>query len=397
MKEKLQNFFARLKEKWEELTPEEKKKVVVTLVIIGVILVSILGYYASRGAKKKEEVSQVSNVTEIGLQRDILERAYYAEASKQYEELRQQIEALKQEREELLKEIERVKEEAKKAPREEIISAPPTPPPPPPPPPATTTFRGNETFVVTPPPQPSVEVIGEIQRVSGEPRKVEVKGEEIDTKGVKKKYYLPPSFMEATLLSGLDAPAISKGEGHPVPCLLRIKAPAILPNKVKANLKGCFVIGEGLGNLASERADVRIVSLSCVDKKGRAVIDQRVKGFVVDTDGKIGLRGRVVSKMGSVIARAMLAGFVSGLSNVLGTSTYTWSVSPEGALVVPKTGEVLKSGIASGIKSAADQLVQFYMELARQTIPVVEVLPVRTVTVVISEGVWLELKDYETY
>lgn len=203
--------------------------------------------------------------------------------------------------------------------------------------------------------------------------------------------------MEATLLSGLDAPAISKGEGHPVPCLLRIKAPAILPNKVKANLKGCFVIGEGLGNLASERADVRIVSLSCVDKKGRAVIDQRVKGFVVDTDGKIGLRGRVVSKMGSVIARAMLAGFVSGLSNVLGTSAYTWSVSPQGALTIPKAEEVLKSGVASGVKSAADQLVQFYMELARQTIPVVEVLPVRTVTVVISEGVWLELKDYETY
>lgn len=235
--------------------------------------------------------------------------------------------------------------------------------------------------------------------MSGTPaeKAADSKEEATPARSVKKKYYLPPSFMEAILLSGLDAPAITKGEGHPVPCLLRIKAPAVLPNKVRANLKGCFVIGEGLGNLASERADVRIVSISCIDRKGRAVIDQKVKGFVVDSDGKIGLRGRVVSKMGSVIARAMLAGFVSGLSNAMGMSGYTWTVSPQGALTVPKPGEVLGSGISSGIRSAADQLVQFYMDLARQTIPVVEILPTRNVTVVISEGVWLELKDYETY
>ncbi|MEM0010976.1 MAG: TraB/VirB10 family protein, partial [Candidatus Bathyarchaeia archaeon] len=191
--------------------------------------------------------------------------------------------------------------------------------------------------------------------------------------------------------------AISKAEGHPVPCLFRIKAPAVLPNKVKANLKGCFVIGEGLGNLASERADIRLVSLSCIDKKGRAVIDQKIKGFVVDSDGKIGLRGRVVSKMGGTIARALLAGFTAGLGNIFGYSAYQYYYSPEGGLLMPRPGQALSAGIGAGIQQAASQIQQFYLDLARQTIPVVEILATRNVTLVISEGVWLELKEYETY
>ena len=201
--------------------------------------------------------------------------------------------------------------------------------------------------------------------------------------------------MEATLLSGLDAPAVSKGEAHPVPVLLRIKAPAVLPNLVRANLKGCFIIAEGLGNLASERADLRLVSLSCIDRKGRAVIDQKVKGFIVDTDGKIGLRGRVVSKMGSVLARAFLARFVSGAGNILSSQSYSITTSPSGTLSTIKPGEAAQAGLGMGVQQASSELMRFYLELARQSIPVVEVLPTRNVTAVISEGVELIIKETE--
>jgi len=119
--------------------------------------------------------------------------------------------------------------------------------------------------------------------------------------------YLPPSFMEAILLSGLDAPTSSDAKGNPVPALMKVKTPAFLPNSVRADLKGCYVIADGRGNLATERAELLLVSLSCLDRKGRAVIDQKVKGFVVDQDSKIGLRGRVVAKMGSMIVRSMIA------------------------------------------------------------------------------------------
>ena len=127
------------------------------------------------------------------------------------------------------------------------------------------------------------------------------------------KIYLPPSFMEGTLLSGMYAPANSGGKGEPLPGLIRIKNLAILPNSVKADLKGCFVIVEAQGSLFDERAHVRLDTLSCLAKNGESVIDQRVKGYVVDEDGFVGLRGTVVSKMGAAVAQEPLRGVCRGL------------------------------------------------------------------------------------
>ena len=50
--------------------------------------------------------------------------------------------------------------------------------------------------------------------------------------------------------------------------------------------------------------------------------------------------------------------------------------------------------MGSGISQGANELQKFYLELARQTIPVIEVGATKTVTLVISEGVELEIKDY---
>lgn len=404
LKEKLRAF-------WEERPPEEKRKLIILFVVLVVIVVAYLGYLSTRGKQAGEKnLKNETVVSEIKLQPELLEKTQYLESQKKYEEIKAEIEALKKALEESnkTKELEKegglfaVKEE--KRPEKEKVTPPPPPPATPPPPPPSPPQGAQAQVPPPPPPKPKPEFVGDISIVSGvktvqdEKDTVNVKtaGEEKGKgQGVKKKYYLPTSFMEATLLSGLDAPAVSKGEGHPVPCLFRIKAPAVLPNEVKANLKGCFVIGEGLGNLASERADIRLVSISCIDKKGRAVIDQKIKGFVVDGDGKIGLRGRVVSKMGSTIARAMLAGFISGIGNIMGYSSYNYNISTQGALLLPKPSDALSAGLGSGIQQASREIQQFYMELARQTIPVVEILPTRNVTLIVSEGLWLELKDYE--
>jgi len=85
----------------------------------------------------------------------------------------------------------------------------------------------------------------------------------------KRSVYLPISYMEATLLSGLDAPTSGDAKGNPVPVLIRIKTPAVLPNDVKANLRGCFVVADGKGNLATERAELVTVSISCLDRRGK--------------------------------------------------------------------------------------------------------------------------------
>ncbi|RJP89649.1 MAG: conjugal transfer protein TraB, partial [Desulfobacteraceae bacterium] len=50
-------------------------------------------------------------------------------------------------------------------------------------------------------------------------------------------------------------------------------------------------------------------------------------------------------------------------------------------------------GIGGGISKSADQLEKFYLQLAEQTLPIIQVGATKTVTVVISEGINLEVKD----
>lgn len=240
---------------------------------------------------------------------------------------------------------------------------------------------------------PDVE-IGDIAMVTSQAKSSSPKstGDADDKKKDQGKVYLPPSFMEATLLSGLDAPTTSDAKGNPVPVLIRVKTPAVLPNSIKANLKGCFVIADGKGNLATERAELVLVSLSCLDRKGQAVVDQKIKGFVVDEDGKIGLRGKVVAKMGSMIARSMVAGFFGGVGDAVKASATTTSINPLGTTQAIDAKNIGIAGAGAGLSSAFKEIEKFYMELARQTMPVIEVGATKAVTLVISEGTNLEIK-----
>ena len=207
--------------------------------------------------------------------------------------------------------------------------------------------------------------------------------------------YLPPSFMEAKLLTGFDASTSGKGRNNPEPLLLRIQCPAVLPNDIKANLKGCFVIAEAVGRLDKERADVRLVSLSCLSNEGKAIIDTPVKGFVTDSDSKVGLSGRVVSRMGAATARAIIAGFFGGMGDMLKDTATTQTVSPLGSTTTVDPSQITKYAVGSGLSEGAASLHDFYLGLAKQTTPVIEVGAAKKITVIISEGKELEIRELE--
>jgi len=213
--------------------------------------------------------------------------------------------------------------------------------------------------------------------------------------GVNKKtrtIYLPPGFMKARLLTGIDALASRDATSNPEPLIARVQAPAVLPNDVKANLSGCFVIGNATGSLAKERVEVQLVSLSCVDFDERSVVDQPIKGFFVDTDGKKGLSGRVVTRAGAALARSFIAGTISGMSQSVENTFGDTSVSALGTVRSLDAGDAAKSGIAGGLSKSSDKLTDFYLDLARQAGPIVEVGAAKDVVVVIQEGVALEIK-----
>jgi conjugal transfer pilus assembly protein TraB len=202
--------------------------------------------------------------------------------------------------------------------------------------------------------------------------------------------------MPAKLLTGLKAKTVESAREDPEPMLLRIQAPAVLPTEVRAQLQGCFVIAHGYGSLASERVEARLVSLSCVDFEGRSVIEEEIKGILVDQDGVKGLAGHPVTKMGANLSRLFVAGLVEGAGEALAATSSTTSISPLGQTSTIDTDQMGRAGLGRGISAATGELSRIYAELVRQSSPVIEVGPSKAVSVLVTEGVWLEVNDYAT-
>ena len=394
---------SRIKAFWNGLTSEGKRKAVLCIVAVLVLVAAAWGYRATRGTSAGS-AAPAEKKKEISLEPKMLEKSLVMESQK---ELSRQKESITQLREEIdsLKKEKNALEETKEIGKEKEISPrikgslspsqkngfPPLPPPPPP------------TDVRIPPPPsarreveakgPDREVLGEIAVVSNPYLKGIKEEGGADKKKGKKTVYLPPSFMEATLLTGLDAETVESAKGNPEPVLLRIRDLAVLPNQIKANLKGCFVIAHGFGKLSKERVELRLVTLSCLAKNGQAVIDQAIKGYVADEDGKNGLRGNVVSRMGAAVARAALAGFFGGAGDAFRASANTSTVSPLGATQIITSGDLGKAAIGGGLSGGSHELEKLYLDLARQTTPIIEVGATKTVTLVVTEGVDLEIKE----
>ena len=256
---------------------------------------------------------------------------------------------------------------------------PPSPPAAPPAPPA-------------PPVEKTVGAIGAAVTAPGAIASADGKGASVGAKKKTRTIYLPPGFMKARLLTGIDALASRDATSNPEPLIARVQAPAVLPNDVKANLSGCFVIGNATGSLAKERVEVQLVSLSCVDFDERSVVDQPIKGFFVDTDGKKGLSGKVVTRAGASLARAFIAGTISGISQTVENTIGDVSTSALGSVRTLDADDAAKTGIAGGLSKSSDKLTDFYLDLARQAGPIVEVGAAKDVVVVIQEGVTLEIK-----
>ncbi len=202
--------------------------------------------------------------------------------------------------------------------------------------------------------------------------------------------YIPSgAFTRAILLGGLDAPTGGQSQRNPQPVLLRLVDNAVLPNHFRSRIKECFVIGAGYGDISSERAYIRTESLSCVTREGTA-IDVPIKGYVAGEDGKAGMRGRLVSKQGQLLANALLAGVASGIGHTFQQSSTTLSVSPLGATTAVDPAKQFQAGFGTGVGRALDRLAQYYISLAEKVFPVIEVDAGRTVDVVITQGTSLQ-------
>lgn len=206
------------------------------------------------------------------------------------------------------------------------------------------------------------------------------------------------AFAPVALLNGVDAGTSSTTQSNPMPILLNITSNAVLPGSAKYQLKSCFVLGTAYGDLSAERVYARFSRLSCVDKKNKLVLSQDVAGYLVDSDGKLGLRGEVVDRQGAKLGKALLAGFAQGLAGALGQSQSTVLSNLTSGTTTSSIsgGNALRASGLAGAQTAASQLAEFYLREAQNIFPVISVEVGRTGTLVFTSSVALSWNETES-
>lgn len=208
--------------------------------------------------------------------------------------------------------------------------------------------------------------------------------------------YLPPnSIAQAKVVVGVDAATNVKSQSDPLPVLLRVTGPARSVfsdgRLLRTRVQGCMVNGAAYGDLSTEKVYVKLQRMTCPQPGGRYAVSE-VKGFI-SFGGKVGLRGRVVSREGGLIGQAFLAGVAGGFGRGFSANANSvfsgTNVSVEGKREALSPGEIVKGGLGEGIASAGDTVSDYLIERAEQYQPVIEMPTGADVEVVFLEGTFI--------
>ena len=193
----------------------------------------------------------------------------------------------------------------------------------------------------------------------------------------------------------MDAPTGKQAQRDPFPSLLRIKSEAILPNRFRADFRECMLIAGGWGDLSSERAYMRAERISCVRNDG-TVLEAPIEAYATGEDGKTGLRGRLVSKQGQLIARSLMAGLMEGAASAFDVRqvpsiNITRGFQDGGETQAPVyeqafDSNALQAAGARGAGSALERIADYYLEMAENIFPVIEIDAMRNVDFIVNKG-----------
>ena len=195
------------------------------------------------------------------------------------------------------------------------------------------------------------------------------------------------SFVASTLLTGAYAPADRQ---RPLPVLLRVNEAFTGPNHTRVPLQGCFAVGKAAADLGSERATIQIARLSCTLPSGE-VFEREATGYVAARDGTFGVPGQLVRRDAAKIGMATLTGFLSGAAEALSRAESTVIVSPvSGATISAVTGDTTRYAAYAGLAETANQLARYYLQIADQLTPAIQIPAGVDVHLVMDRGVMID-------
>lgn len=212
--------------------------------------------------------------------------------------------------------------------------------------------------------------------------------------------YIPAgSYVEAKMISGVDAGVGMTAEADPRQVLLRVTGKLISAGFKKDylttdKLMGCVVQCQAVGDLSSEKAYLKPVVMTCA-KDRESIIEIPIKGYV-SANGKVGIRGEIVSREGDLVAKSFLSGLIGGIGSGAAQVYEPSSAISNGFAV--KTGNesvrnVLGSGLGKGMNDSSSRLSDYLIKRAEQYQPVISINEGVTVDLVFQEGFSMNEED----
>lgn len=210
----------------------------------------------------------------------------------------------------------------------------------------------------------------------------------------KDKYVPANAYTTATVLVGVDMSAGIRLSADPKPILLRITSPAksvtVEDTFTEIDLTGCLVNGSAHAELSSERVYVQLQKITC--SSDNLIFESPVKGYIAQL-GKVGVRGRVVSREGDVLSKALFSGILGGFGRGIARNTnriFGSSSQDSASGFVPQerltSREIATGGLGEGLATAADTVSEYLIERAEQYQPVIEMPTGIEVNIVFLSG-----------
>ena len=211
----------------------------------------------------------------------------------------------------------------------------------------------------------------------------------------KSSFHLNTGLSQAYMITGAYAPAFQEGDSEPLPVLFEAEGSIIQPNDFLGSIDKCFLLGSAKGNMNSQTAEIKLVSVSCLVNDGDYRIEAPITGWVIGENGIPGVGGELLHKNGAWLARTFIAGFLETFANALtsgdtttinlGGGNSSSSRSNDEGLGKSFSNNALYAG-ASGLSTVFSKLGDYYLKMAEQIFPVIEVRGGRTVDLLLMGG-----------
>ena len=214
------------------------------------------------------------------------------------------------------------------------------------------------------------------------------------------KFTIMPGFLKGVIVAGADVPTLEQSPTEPKPIWLSVNSEQLIANGKSLNLKDCLIEAVATGDIGTKRGRFALKQLSC-SLSDLAGVDYKIitaiKGNVYGEDGKIGAKGRLVSREGEIIEKgiplAALEGIIQSLSK---TNNYIY---PSGANISNSPnpiGDFADAGSTTGSKILG-KFSEYYLKVLESLNPYVEIKAKRVVTIAISDPVEVTPAKYTPF